>query len=88
MVLDAPLLFESKLLEYFCYPIIVVYCGNKHQEQLRRLMERNQLSEEDAMRKISSQMPITVKVRRADIAIDNSGTPKQLRKLVLDTAIP
>jgi dephospho-CoA kinase len=25
VVLDAPLLFESKILEYFCYPIIVVY---------------------------------------------------------------
>ena len=40
------------------------------------------------MRKISSQMPITVKVRKADIAIDNSGTEKQLRKQVLDTVIP
>jgi dephospho-CoA kinase len=53
VVLDAPLLFETKLLEYFCYPIIVVYCDN-NQEQLRRLMSRNNLSEEDAMRKISS----------------------------------
>ena len=24
VVLDAPLLFESKLLEYFCFPILVV----------------------------------------------------------------
>jgi dephospho-CoA kinase len=51
-------------------------------------MERNSLAEEDAMRKISSQMPITVKVRRADIAIDNTGSPKQLRKQVMDTVIP
>ena len=87
VVLDAPLLFESKLLEYLCYPILVVYC-EKGQEQLKRLMERNSLAEEDAMRKISSQMPITVKVRRADIAIDNTGSPKQLRKQVMDTVIP
>jgi dephospho-CoA kinase len=26
VVLDAPLLFETKILEYFCYPIITVYC--------------------------------------------------------------
>jgi len=26
IALDAPLLFETKILEYFCYPIIVVYC--------------------------------------------------------------
>jgi hypothetical protein len=36
VVLDAPLLFETKLLEYFVYPICVVYCDNT-QEQLRRL---------------------------------------------------
>ena len=87
VVLDAPLLFESKLLEYLCYPILVVYCDNG-QEQLKRLMERDRLAEEDAMRKVSSQMPITVKVRKADIAIDNSGSQKQLRKQVMDTVIP
>ena len=31
VVLDAPLLFETKLLEYFCYPIIVVYCDNNQE---------------------------------------------------------
>jgi len=31
VVLDAPLLFESKLLEYFCYPILVVYCDNSQE---------------------------------------------------------
>ena len=87
VVLDAPLLFESKLLEYLCYPILVVYCDNG-QEQLKSLMERVRLAEEDAMRKVSSQMPITVKVRKADIAIDNSGSQKQLRKQVMDTVIP
>ena len=59
VVLDAPLLFETRILEYFCYPNIVVYCDNTA-EQLKRLMTRNNLSEEDAMRKISAQMPIGV----------------------------
>lgn len=86
--MDAPLLYETKLLEYFCYPILVVYCDN-NQEQLRRLMQRNpEMSEEEALRRVSAQMPIGVKVRKADIAIDNSGTEKQLRKQVLDTVIP
>ena len=26
VVLDAPLLYETKIIEYFCYPIIVVFC--------------------------------------------------------------
>ena len=29
VVLDAPLLFESKVLEYFCFPIIVVAIADK-----------------------------------------------------------
>lgn len=29
VVLDAPLLFESKVLEYFCYPILVVAISDK-----------------------------------------------------------
>ena len=28
VVLDAPLLYETRILEYFCYPNIVVYCDN------------------------------------------------------------
>lgn len=81
VVLDAPLLFETRILEYFCYPNIVVYCDNTA-EQLKRLMTRNNLSEEDAMRKISAQMPIGVKLRKADIAIDNSGSISQLEKKI------
>jgi len=46
------------------------------------LMTRNSLSEEDAMRKISAQMPIGVKLRKADIAIDNSGSISQLEKKI------
>jgi dephospho-CoA kinase len=72
VVLDAPLLFESKVLAYFCYPIVVVYCDDS-QKQLKRLMDRTaqlgvgDLSEEEAMRKISSQMPISLKIKKADI---------------------
>lgn len=53
VVLDAPLLFETHILEYFCYPNIVVYCDNTA-EQLKRLMKRNSLSEEEAISKISA----------------------------------
>ena len=81
VVLDAPLLFETRILEYFCYPNIVVYCDNTS-EQLKRLMSRNSLTEEEAMRKISAQMPIGVKLRKADIPVDNSRSLKDLEKIV------
>ncbi len=40
VVLDVPLLYETKLLEYFCYPIIVVHCGEENEIQTERLMQR------------------------------------------------
>ena len=46
------------------------------------MMARNNLSEDEAMRKISAQMPIGVKLRKADIAIDNSGSINQLEKKI------
>lgn len=87
IVLDAPLLFETKILEYFCYPIIVVSCDDS-QKQVQRLIERNQVTEQEAMRKISSQMPVGLKLKKADILVDNSGSIKDLNKLVTSKIIP
>ena len=42
--------------------------------QIKRLMLRNGLTEEQARLRIFSQIPIEEKVRRANIVIDNSGT--------------
>lgn len=36
ILVDAPILFESKILEWFLYPIIVIGCDEK--TQLKRLM--------------------------------------------------
>ena len=47
MVLDAPLLFESKILEHFCYPIVVIAVLDE-ELLLKRLMDRDQSSREDA----------------------------------------
>ncbi|MBQ3862662.1 MAG: dephospho-CoA kinase, partial [Schwartzia sp.] len=41
--------------------------------QLKRLMERNNLTEELALDRISSQMPLAEKKARADVVIDNNG---------------
>ena len=47
VVLDAPLLFESKILEYLCFPIIVIAILDE--SKLRaRLMARDKSSREDA----------------------------------------
>lgn len=51
--------------------------------QLERLMKRNNLTQEDALRRINSQMSQFEKAKRSTRVIDNSGTPPQTRTLVL-----
>ena len=67
--LDIPLLFESKL-EYLCDRIIVVYLSE--QQEIKRLMKRDNIDEEYAKIIISNQMSIEEKKTRADIVLDNS----------------
>jgi dephospho-CoA kinase len=71
VVLDIPLLFESKLT-HLVEKIILVYV--ELEVQLKRLMARNQLTESEAMARIQSQMPLIEKVKLADAIIDNNST--------------
>lgn len=74
VVLDIPLLFESKL-EYLVDRIIVVYVDPE--TQLKRLLERDGSSKEEASQRISSQISIEEKRQLADEVIDNRGTREQ-----------
>jgi dephospho-CoA kinase len=69
IVLDIPLLFEAKM-EDFCDEVICVYVDEEIQKQ--RLVERNKLSEEEALNRIKSQMPLSEKCKLSDYVIDNS----------------
>ncbi|GEK30097.1 dephospho-CoA kinase [Kurthia zopfii] len=88
VVMDIPLLFESKL-QHFVEKILVV--SVKEDTQLTRLMERNQLSEEDAKARISSQLPLSVKEDGADAVIYNNDsvekTKEQLRYILKEWGI-
>jgi len=87
IVIDSPLLFETKLFTYLNYPIAVVHCGSESL-QVERLRARNPQSEEEALNKIRAQMPITEKIKRADVTIENSGSLKDLEREVKFKAIP
>ncbi|MFC3211910.1 dephospho-CoA kinase [Planomicrobium okeanokoites] len=71
IVMDIPLLFESKL-QHFVDKVLVVSVSEEN--QLARLMERNGLNEKDARARISSQLPMSVKEEGADAVIYNNGT--------------
>ena len=45
--------------------------------QIRRLMARDGMSREQALRRIRSQMPLSEKLRRADVIIPTTGTRAQ-----------
>lgn len=85
IVLDIPLLYESKL-EHMVEQIVVVYCTEA--QQLERLMQRNGFAQEEAERRIASQLSIEEKKRRADYVINNSGslteTERQVDELVAE----
>lgn len=71
VIWDVPLLFESRLT-HFVEKVIVVYISEAL--QIKRLMERNRLTEYDAKARIHSQLSIEEKRKLADFVIDNSDT--------------
>ncbi|HAC1150467.1 TPA_asm: dephospho-CoA kinase [Listeria monocytogenes] len=77
---DIPLLFESHL-ESLVDKIVVVW--TTPETELKRLMERNNLTKEDALRRIESQMGIDEKARKADFVIDNNESLEKTQKQVL-----
>ena len=46
--------------------------------QLRRLMERNALTQREAEVRIAAQLPLAEKWGRADLVLNNDGTVEQL----------
>ncbi|WP_313800707.1 dephospho-CoA kinase [Cytobacillus sp.] len=81
IIMDIPLLFESKLT-FLVDRTLLVYVDETI--QLERLMERNHLSKEDAIARIHSQMPLKEKIQLADAVINNNGTIEETKKQLLD----
>lgn len=69
LFLDAPLLIEYNL-QYLVDKIIVIKVDEDI--QLKRLMERDNITKEYAIKKIESQLPSIEKLKYANFIIDNS----------------
>lgn len=73
---DIPLFFEKRS-EYGCFErSVVVACDEG--EELRRLMLRNGLTREEALRRINLQMPVSKKRELATFVVDNNGSYEEL----------
>ncbi|HZW68293.1 MAG TPA: dephospho-CoA kinase [Pseudogracilibacillus sp.] len=71
VVLDIPLLYESKL-SHFVEKVIVV--ATERSTQLERIVKRDAIDEEEALRRMNSQIDVAKKVEWADAVIDNNGS--------------
>jgi dephospho-CoA kinase len=80
VVLDIPLLFESKLTA-MVEKTILVYVDSDI--QLQRLVARNKLSIADAQARINSQMPLSEKIKLADGVIQNNGSLDETKQQLL-----
>ncbi|HWP44710.1 MAG TPA: dephospho-CoA kinase [Blastocatellia bacterium] len=81
VIVDAALMIESGGYKRFD-KLIVVFCDRE--KQIERLMRRNQLTREDAERRLAAQMSSDEKRRYADYEIDTSGTFDETRQQVIE----
>ena len=79
LIIDGALIYEAKI-DNLMEKIIVVYI--KEDEQIRRLQKRDNLSIEEALKRVKSQMSIDGKIKFADYIIYNSNSLDKTRKQV------
>jgi len=79
IVYEVPLLFEAQI-HHWVRPVILVACNPT--TQIKRLTERDQLSEWEAQKHIDAQMSLDEKRKLADYTIENNGSLEDLEKQV------
>jgi dephospho-CoA kinase len=79
IVLAIPLLFEAKMTDLVT-EIWVVACSSDW--QLKRLQERDRLTETAAKTRIDNQLPLATKIAAADVILDNNSSLEDLYKQI------
>ena len=77
---SVPLLFEAGWENMFD-KIILITCNEK--TQIERLMSRNKLSENDALKRLNTQLPPDIKIPKSDIVIENNSLIDDLDKKIM-----
>lgn len=76
---DVPLLFEKNLESHFDRILVV---NAPLESMIERVRARSGLSREQCLARLSNQLPLSEKCKRADCVIENSGTLENLRSEV------
>jgi dephospho-CoA kinase len=71
IIIDAPLLLEAGMTK-LVDEVWVVIAGEE--EQIKRAVNRKNLSREEAKKRLAAQMPLKEKLKYANKVIDNSGS--------------
>lgn len=79
VVLAIPLLFEAAMTDLVTETWVVTCAADL---QIERLITRDRLTPIQARARIASQMPLTQKVARADVVLDNNTTREVLEQQV------
>ena len=77
VIYDCPLLIEEKLTG-FVDVVMLIYTS--FDIQLSRVMLRDKISKEDAVKRIEAQMSPEEKIKYADIVVDNNGNYSDLKE--------
>ncbi len=75
VIYDVPLLFEAGIDKRVDKTVVVTA---DRETQIARLKERNGLTRSEALRRIKSQMSLTLKRRHADYVLDGTKQPRRL----------
>lgn len=70
VVLDLPLLYETKAMLPYMTKVVVVHCTRE--QQLQRVMARDGYNAQEAERRIQAQLPLEEKCARAHFVVDNT----------------
>lgn len=79
LLVEVPLLFELGMAEQFDVVIVV---SADHELRVKRLMDRDNVSSDEAENLINVQMPQAEKVERAEFVLENNGSKDQLIRSV------
>lgn len=77
VILDAPVYFEAGLdKKHVANGVLVITLPE--QLQIERLKKRNNLTDQEAIKRINSQIPLVEKEKMANFVVANTGTIKEL----------
>lgn len=77
-IIDAPMLFETKILKFICFPIITLYIDNDD-KLIERILARNpELTGEEIKARIKNQMPVQLKLENSDAIVCNNSSRENL----------